>query len=443
MRKVRHLPSVFAQPFPGMPQSRPWATTLLSACLVGCLGLLVSCHAPLLAAEGPRYLFFNIAPATAWNQNHPESFTRAVFDEVAHKLHAPENPQLRVGVSFVFNTLETPTNILARSLRRLLAGSEQSGVPVLVTLDGQNWWQHRPDLWNWWDPNLPGYNPSNIFNVEWTGWSPSQAVKVCWRNWGAQRRVAPAPNIASPRVMAAHLEGLRALVPIIVEWQRHLPLGRKWLFGGVKLGWEASIGYNAYYYPNGNCYYERWPRDSSHDPTNSLVLTQGLSGGVCQLGYAAVKTAGIRDHGQITRDDIATVTRIYLETLCRAAHELGLPCEALFTHQGGTYAPWDKHLPCWPAFNRWSSPGWSVYNAGPREAGPLEAEMKAAQRHRWAAAEWWWGGANAAEWEDHFRRTLSFRDCRFICVYNWNLGMFENSAVGRQAVRRLVAHWPE
>jgi hypothetical protein len=125
------------------------------------------------------------------------------------------------------------------------------------------------------------------------------------------------------------------------------------------------------------------------------------------------------------------------------AHELGLPRDAVFTHQGGTYAPWDKHLPFGPAFNRWSSPGWSFYHVGPREAGPLEAEMKSAGQRRWAAVEWWWGGANAAEWEDHFRQTLSFRDCRFICVYNWNLGMFENAAPGQEAVRKLVAEWRE
>jgi hypothetical protein len=404
---------------------------------------LALCTVSLSVKEAPRYLFFNIAPASAWNQDHPETFSRAMFDQVARTLRAPENPRLRVGVSFVFSTLETPTNLLAQSLRRLLVSSEESGVPVLITLDGQNWWQHRPDLWNWWDPNLPGYNPSNIFNVEWTGWNPTQAVKVCWRNWGTQLRVAPAPNIASPTVVAAHLEGLRALVPIIVEWQRRLPPERQWLFGGVKLGWEAGIGYNACYYPDGNRYYEQWPHDPSHDPTTSLLLANGLSGGFCQLGYATVKSAGIKDHGDITRENIAIVTQQYLERLCRAAHELGLPRDSVFTHQGGTYAPWENHLPFWPAFNCWSSPGWSFYNGGPREAGPLDAEMKAAGLQRWAAAEWWWGGANAAEWEDHFRRTLSFRDCRFICVYNWNLGMFENAAAGQEAVRKLVAEWRE
>ena len=42
---------------------------------------------------------------------------------------------------------------------------------------------------------------------------------------------------------------------------------------------------------------------------------------------------------------------------------------AVFTHQGGTYAPWENHLPFWPAFNRWSSPGWSFYNVGPARPG--------------------------------------------------------------------------
>jgi len=316
-------------------------------------------------------------------------------------------------------------------------------MPVLITLDGQNWWQHRPDLWNWWDPKRPGYDTSNVFYVECTGWSPAQAVKICWRNWGKQHRVAPAPNIASPKVVAAHLDGLRALAPIIVEWRDRLPASRKWLFGGVKLGWEAGIGYNAYYYPQGNRYYEQWPHDPSRDPTNSLVPAKGLSGGLCQLGYAAVRTEGIKDQGEITRDDIARVTQRYLEKLCRAGREAGLSRDSVFTHQGGTYAPWDKHLPFWPAFNDWSSPGWSFYHGGPAEAGPLEAEMKAAGRERWAAAEWWWGGLTAGEWENHFRQTLSFRDCRFICVYNWNLGMFEKSAAGQEAVRKLVAGWRE
>ena len=102
------------------------------------LGLLW--QTPAAADEPPRYLFFNLAPSSGWNQNRPETFTRAAFDHVTQTLRAPENPRLRVGLSFVFSTLETPTNVLAQSLRRLLASSEEAGVPVLIALDGQNWW---------------------------------------------------------------------------------------------------------------------------------------------------------------------------------------------------------------------------------------------------------------------------------------------------------------
>jgi hypothetical protein len=33
--------------------------------------------------------------------------------------------------------------------------------------DGENWWDQAPELWNWWDTSKPGYNASNINNVEW------------------------------------------------------------------------------------------------------------------------------------------------------------------------------------------------------------------------------------------------------------------------------------
>ena len=39
------------------------------AFLASCLGLILWRPVPLVAEEPPRYLFFNIAPASAWNQN--------------------------------------------------------------------------------------------------------------------------------------------------------------------------------------------------------------------------------------------------------------------------------------------------------------------------------------------------------------------------------------
>ncbi len=177
----------------------------------------------------------------------------------------------------------------------------------------------------------------------------------------------------------------------------------------MKLGWEAGIGYNAFYYPDGNSYLERWPKDPSHDPTYGLKLGEGLSGGCVQLGYASLKAAGIKSSGEITRDDLARLTHEYLAVLCRKANFLGLPKELIITHMGGNYAPWDVHIPAWPAMNEWSTPGYSFYWQDPRELGDFPKELTTAGRKEWAASEWWWPGQTAEEWCDHFETNPQLR----------------------------------
>lgn len=387
-------------------------------------------------AERPKYIFFNIAPDR--NRFYSEEAIRTAFDEIPKTVHVADNPRLRIGVSFIFSTLETPTAQIAQRIQTALECSEKTSTPVLITLDGQNWWETRSDLWNWWDPSKAGYNPSNVFNVERTGWSPTNAVKISWRNWGVIHRVAPAQNIASPAIIALQTNALRDLVPIIAKWYSKLPRTNQWLFGGVKLGWEAGIGYNAYYYPDGNHYREQWPTDPTHDPKYPLDLDKGLSSGVVQIGYAAVQSLGNKTHGEITREDLGHVVRWYLNQLCKTARDAGLPAELIFTHQGGTYKPWDKHLPFSAAINSDSIPGWSFYGFDPHEIPALARDMKFAHQQQWAACEWWWGASNATEWEDHFRRTLDFADCRFIDVYNWTY-MFRSDLKGQEAVRNLIA----
>jgi hypothetical protein len=38
--------------------------------------------------------------------------------------------------------------------------SGQTDTPVLVQIDTEHWWTARPDLWNWWDPEKPGFDPA-------------------------------------------------------------------------------------------------------------------------------------------------------------------------------------------------------------------------------------------------------------------------------------------
>lgn len=384
----------------------------------------------------PRYLLVNMHHDTQ-RQGAAKEALQAVVDA----LQPLDNPRLRVGVHVIYSLLELDVDTLRASLTALLKAAEEVGVPIQLALDGQNWWQTRPDLWNWWDPDLPGYDPANAEHVEWTDWSPEAAVKIGWRNWGRQLRVAPAPNILHPRVIEEHLIRYRVAIPLIAEWHRRLPDDRKHLFAGVKLGWEAGIGYNAFHYPDGNRIYETHPDTEAHDPQTGLQTASGWPCDAQRIGYAAVKTAGIRTEGELTAEDVGEATRRYLETLARSAVELGMPPEHITVHQGGTYAPFDRHLPFSAAFNDYATPGWSFYFLGPEDT-PLREAMETAGRTAWAAAEWWWPGQDVDQWRTNLEATLRFMDCRSLVIYNWNRSLERNEA-GQEAIRRLAAEWTE
>ena len=389
----------------------------------------------------PRYVFINKAPGIEWNAGKPESFTRDGFQEIRDAIDAPDNPALRLGVSFVFDFFRYDLETVAQSLERFLHLGAETGVPVLVNLDGMNWWEARPELWNWWNPDAPGYDPENRQNVEWSDWGEEHAVKIGWRNWGHQIRVLPVMNMASTRVVTAHQEALRLLLPIITTWHQRLPEDRKWLLGGVKLGHEASVGVNAYYYRDGNALADK---PASEDPMHGLDFEQGWHGGLQPLGYAAVSASGVKRSGELTRDDIARVVHDYLVMLTEEAHKAGLPSELIYTHQGGTYAPWEKTLPFWPAFTKHATPGWSFYFTDPATAKGLGAMLDKKNDGRWAAVEWWWHGDDETGWRDHFARTLSFKDCRLIVIYNWNCGLrFREHPKGMTALRTLIEEWRE
>lgn len=394
---------------------------------------------PVAAGQLPQYIFFNKSPtasdADRWDQGRPESFTRESIEAVVDAIGARGNDRLRVGVHFPFSILETEPKVLAKSIGHLLESAEAADVPVLITFDGQNWWESRSDLWNWWDPSLPGYSLANRSNVEWTDWGPEHAVKIGWRNWGQQVRVRPAPNIMSPKLLAEHDRAYDVLIPVMLRWYRGLPADRKYLFGGLKLGWEASINVNAYYQKDGNRIYDESPKDASKDPT-AHDPAKGWTFGNPALGYAAVSTAGIRTSGTLTKDDAEKVVHMYLARLCARARAAGMPPHLIFTHQGGTMPPWDKHLSFRPAINDNSIPGWSFYWDDPPGCGSLDADMKAAGREQWAASEWWLGAGDAAGWQRRFESTLRYRQCRLICVYNW--GPFAKDAAALEAVRQVV-----
>lgn len=392
--------------------------------------LLCACRSEKYDTPGCRYFVVHRdLPAAA---QIGDSF----LSQIADSLRCPDEDTLRLGVSVVFNILGEAPDTLEAKLRRILALSSRDDIPIYINIDGQNWTDHRPDLWNWWDPSADGYDPANRLNVEWCTWDPESAVKVCWRDWGRQLRVRPALNIFSPRVIEAHRKGFRLLLPVIREWYDALPADRKHLFIGLHIGWEAGFNYNAYHYRGGNDIFDAYPDDPSHDPA-ARTTTDPFSpdSNTEILGHAAAATLGIKNAGELTNGDFEEMIHRYLEMWCREAASFGFTPGQIYTHMGGNYHPFERHLRFWPAINDYSTPGWSLYSLDPHHAGSLDAEMETAGRRSWAATEWLWLADSPEQILRNIQTAYTFRDCRMVVYYNWR-GLVDNPAA-REAIRGL------
>jgi len=62
----------------------------------------------------------------------------------------------RLGVSVIVNLLQDNLDKVTESLWKLFQFAEEYSLAVVVALDGFEWWGKQSDLWNFWDPNMPG-----------------------------------------------------------------------------------------------------------------------------------------------------------------------------------------------------------------------------------------------------------------------------------------------
>ncbi len=383
-------------------------------------------------ASTVQYILVNRAPGQVY-QGNPETLGRKQFEELLAVFPNRPSSRVQTGLSYVFSPFRTPPETTLLGLRTFLAAAEETSTPILVQIDLEHWWEARPDLWNWWDPTQAGYDPANRENVEWTSWSSNDAVKLAWRNWGRQIRVLPPPNLASPRYLDACRAEVRRLVPVVLEWQAKLPPDKRHLLVGIKLGHETSIGVNAYHYPGGN---ELLDRSPSEDPTQGLNTEDVLARGVAQLGYAALKTSGIRESGVPTEAELTDAAHRYLEALCQEAADSGVPRERLFAHGAG----WKEgELVYDVPVNSYACPGWSFYRhaADPRADTAVQRNLARSDAPWWAATEWLLQGEHdMGGWQTALANVLSDPRCRYLCIFNWESIRDNTSAL--KAITTLV-----
>jgi hypothetical protein len=371
----------------------------------------------------PYYLALNIgwpggANNLGWEPTNPQSILDNAYKlgNLKSAIGTEGTTCKKLAFSFVipyFHPAPNGIETYKQTLQNVLKVSVDYNFPVLVTLDGFEWWSGRPDLWNWWDPSKPGYNPENRKNVEWTGWSEDYAVKEGWRNWGGPLNVgAPHPNLTSPKVIEESKKALQELVPLIRNWYQSLPEEKKYLFAGIKLGWEVSIGVNYFY-----------PRDEipcrNGDAQNCIPFKN-----VYQIGYAAVKTAGIKSSGELTTDDLNRAVKIYIDELAKTIYDLGIPRSKIFTHLGADDNPSahsEYKFISTDILTPYAHPGYSFYTfgSGPSGMPGLGSTLQRTSATFWGVSEWGGpgGGADYSTWRTVLSSFFDFYNNKFICAY--------------------------
>ena len=285
-------------------------------------------------SQYPQYIAVR-APTGYGEPNGNPDYEALYFDPIINIIGTRGKPERRLAFMYTFSYMDLPVNTVKTALSTMLRLSREKDLPIIIQLDGLIWWESRRDLWNFWDSTKPGYNPANVDNVERFDWGTdaSTAVRAGWRNWtptrAGQFRVAPQPNLASDAVRKAQTDRLDVFLPRIKSWYDGLPADKKYLFGGLVLGWETSTYINAPYIDGGN---DMLSQPAADDPAR----TWGAAGNVLSLGYAAAQKLGLQpEKGPIKTETIDAIIKDYHTYMMSHVIEKGIDPKKLITHTIG------------------------------------------------------------------------------------------------------------
>ena len=246
----------------------------------------------------PRYLIF-------WNA--PEK-----VGELVERVGMTGDGKTRLlGFGLPITTYEFEEH-LPGLIRSAFTAAREHDVAVMLQFDFHLAWKNRPDLWNWFDPDKPGYSPNNKYNVEWHGWD-GPPNKVRYLNWGVLERLPPNMCFTSKRTRAEVTRIVSKVIgPVLREEIAKLKAeGKEALFAGVVVGSEPSI--DDYSKPNPEC--------------TKMMKEDGVPAG--PLGYRALLDRGFSADNP--PDDFRkALAKIVQETVafwCEQFVDAGIPAE--------------------------------------------------------------------------------------------------------------------
>jgi hypothetical protein len=365
--------------------------------------------------DDPQYVVMNFAPMNELNWAAPEPEWEAkikpkILAELeTFKASLPTgSPQRRLAWSTLMEYMNFPldnpgpNSAYVIKVRRIFEISQAEDMPVFVPLNGFQWWDELPELYNWWDPDgthtderffarqdnpvdfkkrfIAGYDPQNKANVEWQDWQTP--MQLNWRNWGGGGfRLAPPPNLVEHSELnkkglsyrKVQRERFTAIVTEIVAQVKKLEAaGKPDLFAGISIGTEVSLNASATPADEFKPYGYRAMQD--------LASRSDIS--VESLKHDALAQQQFRQ--QAVGD--------YLTDLSWLATQLGIPMQRVYTHV------WSEALIGEPrymdyaaaAYNDYSRPGISLYGYAtkPFELPVWQRAMNQAGMPAWGAVEY-------------------------------------------------------
>ena len=154
--------------------------------------------------------------------------------------------------------------------RRIMEVAEEEDLPVFMPLNGVQWWDEQPELWNYWDKDgdqtpgcenddfsscgfkklrdpsyrkrfIAGYSPDNKYNVDWKDWENPMGFST--RNWGGgDVLVAPSPNIIGRDFSKVNKERFSIILQEISSKAEKWSKEKKgYLFAGISIGTEVTL----------------------------------------------------------------------------------------------------------------------------------------------------------------------------------------------------------
>jgi hypothetical protein len=280
----------------------------------------------------PRYLIF-------WNA--PEK-----VGELVERVGMKGDGKTRLlGFGLPIATYELEEH-LPGLIRSAFTAAREHDVAVMLHFDFHLAWKKRPDLWNWFDPNKPGYNPNNKYNVEWHGWD-GPPNKVGYLNHGVLERRPPNMCFTSNSTRAEITRIVSKVIgPVLREEFGQLKAeGKEILFAGILVGSEPSI--DDYSGPN---------------PERTKMMEEdGVPAG--PLGYRALLDRGFSANNPPAdfRQALAEIIQETVAFWCEQFVGAGVPVEKLYPHVAAPAPIEVMNAPIWTAFNEYSRPGWTTY----------------------------------------------------------------------------------